>query len=87
VWTATRRDTDPGACPQFSFTKQQRRVLVLYVYIWDKHMGGGFIKICTYFPLFPFPGKPVHILRFTYAEWDAFLDGARRAEFDHLTTT
>jgi hypothetical protein len=24
------------------------------------------------------------ILRFTAAEFDAFLDGARRAEFDHL---
>ncbi|MBT8225181.1 MAG: DUF397 domain-containing protein [Dactylosporangium sp.] len=24
-------------------------------------------------------------LRFTYAEWDAFLDGAKRTEFDHLT--
>jgi len=50
VWTATKRDTDPGQCPQFSFTKQQRRVLVFYVYIWDQRMGPGFIKICTYFP-------------------------------------
>jgi hypothetical protein len=50
VWTATKRDTDPGQCPQFSFTKQQRRVLVFYVYIWDRRMGPGFIKICTYFP-------------------------------------
>ena len=25
------------------------------------------------------------ILRFTAAEWDAFLDGARKSEFDHLT--
>jgi hypothetical protein len=24
------------------------------------------------------------ILRFATAEWDAFLDGARRREFDHL---
>ena len=50
VWTATKRDTDPGACPQFSFTKQQRRVSVFYVYIWDTRVGPGFIKICTYFP-------------------------------------
>jgi hypothetical protein len=50
VWTATKRDTDPGQCPQFSFTRQQRRVLVFYVYIWDQRMGPGFIKICTYFP-------------------------------------
>jgi hypothetical protein len=50
VWTATKRDTDPSQCPQFSFTKQQRRVLVFYVYIWDQRMGPGFIKICTYFP-------------------------------------
>ena len=50
VWTATKRDTDPGKCPQFSFTKQQRRVSVFYIYIWDTRMGPGFIKICTYFP-------------------------------------
>ena len=46
----TKRDTDPGGCPQFSFTKEQRRVSVFYVYIWDTAMGSGFIKICTYFP-------------------------------------
>ena len=50
VWTARKRDTDPGRCPQFSFTKEQRRVSVLYVYIFDEQMGGGFIKICSYFP-------------------------------------
>src|SRR5712671_7880256 len=50
VWTARKRDTDPGGCPQFSFTKEQRRVSVFYVYIFDEQMGGGFIKICTYFP-------------------------------------
>ena len=50
VWTATRRDTDPGGCPQFSVTKQYRPVLMFYVYIWDERMGPGFIKICSYFP-------------------------------------
>ena len=50
VWTARKRATDPGACPQFSFTKEQRRVSVLYVYIFDEQMGPGFIKICSYFP-------------------------------------
>src|SRR6266571_3677868 len=50
VWTARKRDTDPGLCPQFSFTKEQRRVSVFYVYIFDERMGPGFIKICTYFP-------------------------------------
>ena len=39
VWTARKRDTDPGGCPQFSFTKEQRRVSVFYVYIWDEHDG------------------------------------------------
>ena len=29
VWTARKRDTDPGGCPQFSFLKQ-RRVSVFY---------------------------------------------------------
>jgi hypothetical protein len=50
VWTARKRDTDPGACPQFSFAREQRRVSVFYVYIFDEQMGPGFIKICTYFP-------------------------------------
>ncbi len=50
VWTARKRDTDPGGCPQFSFTREQRRVSVFYVYVFDQQMGPGFIKICTYFP-------------------------------------
>lgn len=50
VWTARRRDTDPGGFPQFSFAREQRRVSVFYLYIWDQRMGPGFIKICTYFP-------------------------------------
>jgi len=50
VWTARKRDTDPGMCPQFSFTKEQRRVSVFYVYIFDEQVGPGFIKICSYFP-------------------------------------
>ncbi len=54
VWTARKRDTDPGRGPQFSFTKEQRRVSVFYIYIWDTTMGSGFIKICTYFP---YPAK------------------------------
>jgi hypothetical protein len=51
VWTARKRDTDPEGCPQFSFTKEQRRVSVLYVYIWDTAMGSGFIKICSTSPI------------------------------------
>ena len=39
VWTARKRDTDPGGCPQFSFTKEQRRVSVFYIYIFDERMG------------------------------------------------
>jgi hypothetical protein len=50
VWSATKKETDPGTCPQFSFTKTQRRVSVYYLYIWDEAAGPGFIKICTYFP-------------------------------------
>ena len=50
VWTARKRDTDPGGCPQFSFTREQRRVSVFYIYIFDDQMGPGFIKICSYFP-------------------------------------
>jgi hypothetical protein len=33
VWTVRKRDTDPGGCPQFFFTKEQRRVSVFYAYI------------------------------------------------------
>jgi hypothetical protein len=54
VWTARKRATDPGKPPQFSFTGEQRRVSVFYVYIFDEQMGLGLIKICTYFP---YPGK------------------------------
>jgi len=39
VWTARKRDTDPDGCPQFSFTKEQRRVSVFYIYIFDERMG------------------------------------------------
>jgi hypothetical protein len=50
VWTARKRDTEPSKSPQFSFTKQQRRVRVFYVYLWDDDFGPAFIKVCSYFP-------------------------------------
>ena len=50
VWTARKRDTDPAKAPQFSFTKEQRRVTVFYVYLWDDEFGPAFVKICSYFP-------------------------------------
>ena len=50
VWTARHRDTDPGKPPQFSFTKENRRVTAYYFYLWDEDFGGAFIKICAYFP-------------------------------------
>jgi hypothetical protein len=50
VWTARRRDTDPAKPPQFAFTKQQRRVSVFYVYVWDDDFGPAFIKLCAWFP-------------------------------------
>src|SRR5579872_6840638 len=50
VWTARQRDTDPGKPPQFSFTKENRRVTAYYFYLWDEDFGGAFIKICAYFP-------------------------------------
>ena len=41
----------PGRLPAVLLhTKEQRRVSVFYVYIFDEQMGGGFIKICSYFP-------------------------------------
>src|SRR5260370_17882332 len=50
VWTARKRDTDPCGCPQFSFTRERRRVSVFYVYIFDTQMRPVLPKICTYFP-------------------------------------
>ena len=50
VWTARQRDTDPGKPPQFSFTKENRRVTAYYFYLWDAGFGPAFIKICAYFP-------------------------------------
>jgi hypothetical protein len=50
VWTARKRDTDPAKAPQFSFTKQQRRVTLFYVYVWDDDFGPAFIKLCAWFP-------------------------------------
>lgn len=43
----------PGAA-HFGFRKADRRVTVYYFYIWDAEFGGGFIKICSYFP---YPAK------------------------------
>ena len=50
VWTARQRDTDPGKPPQFSFTKENRRVTAYYFYRWDEDFGSAFIKICAHFP-------------------------------------
>ena len=50
VWTARQRDTDPGKPPQFSFSKENRRVTAYYFYLWDEAFGPAFIKICAYFP-------------------------------------
>jgi hypothetical protein len=50
VWTARQRATDPGKPPQFSFTKENRRVTAYYFYLWDEGFGPAFIKICAYFP-------------------------------------
>jgi hypothetical protein len=50
VWTARQRDTDPGKPPQFSFSKENRRVTAYYFYLWDEEFGPAFIKICAYFP-------------------------------------
>jgi hypothetical protein len=50
VFTARKRDTDPGKCPQFDFAKTNRLVTVYYFYLWDTDFGAAFIKICSYFP-------------------------------------
>jgi hypothetical protein len=53
VWTAYERHTSTG-CPQWWFTKADRRVSVYYFYLWDNDFGPAFIKVCTYFP---YPAK------------------------------
>src|SRR5215475_11964568 len=50
VWTARQRDTGPGKPPQFSFTKENRRVTAYYFSLWDEDFGSAFIKICAHFP-------------------------------------
>ena len=50
VWTARQRGTDPGKPPQFSFSKENRRVTACYFYLWDEAFGPAFIKICACFP-------------------------------------
>jgi hypothetical protein len=47
VWTARQRATDRGKPPQFSFTKENRRVTAYYFYLWDADFGPAFIKICA----------------------------------------
>jgi len=79
VWTARKRDTDPGKPPQFSFTREQRRVSVFYVYIWDEAMGGGFIKICTYFP---YPVK-AWVNGHEWAKRQALADGLEFSELSN----
>jgi len=51
VWSATKRETDPGKCPQFSYAKTQRRVSVYYVYVWDEQAGPGFIRSAPTSPI------------------------------------
>ena len=51
VWTARQRETDPGMSPQFSFTKEQRRVTVYYLYLWDDDFGAGVHQDLLLLPL------------------------------------
>jgi hypothetical protein len=50
VFTGTQRKPEGPGAPRFSFTKQQRRVTVFYVYLWDDDFGPTFIKLCSWFP-------------------------------------
>ena len=51
VWTARRRDTDPGKPPQFSFSKENRRVTACYFYLWDDGFGQAFVKSALTSPI------------------------------------
>lgn len=54
VMTATERDQPGSKTKYFAFRKAERRVTCFYFYIWDRHFGPSFIKLCAYFP---YPGK------------------------------
>ena len=49
VYASSKKER-PGSCPWFSFYKADRRVTVYYFYVWDEDFGGGFVKVCSYFP-------------------------------------
>jgi hypothetical protein len=53
VISARNRASKPKAVC-FEFFKEERRVGVYYVYVLDRDVGPGFIKICTYIP---YPAK------------------------------
>jgi hypothetical protein len=48
--TDTHTTRSSSGAPWFTFTKAQRRVNSYYFYLWDKQMGGAFIKVCSFFP-------------------------------------
>jgi hypothetical protein len=73
VWTARQRGTDPGKPPQFSFTKENRRVTAYYFCLWDEDFGPAFIKICAWFP---YPVK-VWVNGHEWAKRQALKAGAR----------
>jgi hypothetical protein len=49
VYASSKKDR-PGNAPWFSFHKADRRVTCYYFYVWDADFGGGFVKVCSYFP-------------------------------------
>src|SRR6266545_3733516 len=54
VFTASERPQPGSKTKYFAFRKAERRVTCFYFYIWDRHFGPSFIKVCSYFP---YPAK------------------------------
>ncbi len=48
VFSATKKSR--GQAVWFDWNKTERRVSCFYFYIWDRHFGPCFIKVCSYFP-------------------------------------
>src|SRR6266542_4643503 len=54
VFTASERPQPGSKTKYFAFRKAERRVTCFYFYLWDRHFGPSFIKMCSYFP---YPAK------------------------------
>ena len=50
-WVFSAAEKSRGQAVWFDWNKSERRVSCFYFYIYDRHFGPCFIKICSYFPV------------------------------------